>query len=61
MNDDIKTIICFLFFILCGVGFMLLLTLDGGNDINDVEVHNVPVLHSNSNGTVDMFIYPVID
>ena len=61
MNDDIKTILCFFFFILCGVGFMFLFTLDGSNDNNDVEVHNVPVLHSNNDGTVDMFIYPVID
>lgn len=60
MNDDIKTLLCFLLVILVGIGFLFLLCLPSETKTNDVEVENVPVFHSNTNGTIDTYFYPVI-
>lgn len=64
MNDDIKNLLCFLFVILVGLSFMSLFFLsikDSPRKNDKTEVHNVPVFHSNPDGTIDTYIYPVID
>jgi hypothetical protein len=60
MNDDIKNLLCFLLVILVGVGFLSLLCLSSESKTDNVEVENVPVFHSNPDGTIDTYIYPVI-
>ena len=60
MNDDIKNLLCFLLIILVGVGFLSLLCLSSESKTDDVEVENVPVFHSNPDGTIDTYFYPVI-
>ena len=63
MNDDIKNLLCFLFVILVGLGFMSLFFLsikDSPRKNDKIEVENVPVFHSNPDGTIDTYFYPVI-
>ena len=60
MNDNIKNLLCLLLVILVGVGFLSLLCLPCETKTNDMEVENVPVFHSNPNGTIDTYFYPVI-
>lgn len=60
MNDDIKNLFCLLLVILVGIGFISLLCLPSESKTEDVEVENVPVFHSNTDGTIDTYFYPVI-
>lgn len=64
MSDEVKDLICLFLFVTIGCGLMSLFFLSINNSekpIKEVEAHNVPVIHSNSNGTMDMYLFPIID
>jgi hypothetical protein len=64
MSDEVKDLICLLLFVSIGFGFMILFFIsikDAKKPAKEVEVHNVPFIHSNSNGTMDMYLFPIVD
>lgn len=64
MSNEVKDLICLFLFVTIGCGFMTLICLsikDSEKPNKEVEVHNMPIIHSNSDGTMDMYFFPVID
>ena len=64
MSNEVKDIICLFLFVTIGCGLMTLLFLsikDSEKPSREVEVHNVPNIHSNNDGTMDMFLFPIVD
>ena len=64
MSNEVKDLICLFLFVTIGCGLMALLFLsvkDSEKPSKEVEVHNIPVIHSNSDGTMDMFLFPIVD
>ena len=64
MSNEVKDLICLFLFVTIGCGLMTLLFLsikDSEKPSKEVEVHNVPVIHSNNDGTMDMFLFPIVD
>lgn len=64
MSNEVKDLICLFLFVTIGCGLMTLLFLsikDSEKPSKEVEVHNVPIIHSNSDGTMDMFLFPIVD
>lgn len=64
MSNEVKDLICLFLFVTVGCGMMTLFFLsikDSEKPNKEVEVHNVPVIHTNSNGTMDMYLFPIVD
>lgn len=64
MSNEAKDLICLLLFVSIGMGFMTLFFFsikDSKKPTKEVEVQHVPMIHSNNNGTMDMYLFPVID
>lgn len=64
MSNEVKDLICLFLFVTVGCGLMTLIFLsinDSKKPSKEVEVHNVPVIHSNSDGTMDMYLFPIVD
>lgn len=64
MSNEVKDLIYLFLFVTVGLGMMTLFFLsikDSEKPSKEVEVHNVPVIHTNSNGTMDMYLFPIVD
>lgn len=64
MSNEVKDLICLFLFVTVGCAMMALFFFsikDSEKPSKEVEVHNVPVIHTNSNGTMDMYLFPIVD
>lgn len=64
MSKEIKDLICLFLFVTVGCTMMVLFFFsikDSEKPCKEVEVHNMPIIHSNSDGMMDMYFFPVVD
>lgn len=64
MSDEFKDFICLFLFVSIGCGIMTLFFLsikDSEKPAKEIEVHNVPIIHSNGDGTIDTYLFPIVD
>ena len=64
MSNEVKDLICLFLFVTVGCAMMALFFFsikDNEKPNKEVEVHNMPIIHSNSDGTMDMYFFPVIN